>query len=340
MEISKRSIKRISIITTFALVGYILLYKSLHHHPSATTTTKTSSFAFEKNVGTLADPLKETDTPVYWHIPKASGSSMKAYYACMDLVLATQSGITQNHDQDEKLLVWKRSIEDGLPAKYVNVDATTEEGIARAKTLGLAKSGLADVIFTPIPAVATDMFDPKHHARFFALFRHPIERAVSIFYYHQVATHERGEGVYQPELADMTIQEWLGDNRRSGEAKNFLMKSILSKKSRDLIEDDLETAKEIIRTKFLVGLVSKMEESVERFDKYFGWYDHEKRPVCQEEAIQSGFNKNPHATIEKGSETWNALAEVNDYDMQIYDFILQLFQKQGELFGKYEVNVD
>mmetsp|Transcript_12450 Transcript_12450/g.16624 ORF Transcript_12450/g.16624 Transcript_12450/m.16624 type:complete len:340 (+) Transcript_12450:109-1128(+) len=339
MEISKRSIKRISIIAAFALIGYILLYESLHHPSATTTTTKTSSFAFETNVGTLADPLKETDTPVYWHIPKASGSSMKAYYACMDLVLATQSGITQNHDQDEKLLVWKRSIEDGLPAKYVNVDATTEEGIARAKTLGLAKSGLADVVFTPIPAVATDMFDPKHHARFFALFRHPIERAVSLFYYHQVAEWEKAGHVYRPELAGMTIEEWLLRQRRGGgDVKNFLMTIILNKNQ--FTSKDLEKAKEIIRTKFLVGLSSKMEESVDRFDTYFGWADNEKRPVCQEEAIQSGFNKNPHATIEKGSATWNALAEVNDYDMQIYDFILELFQKQGELFGKYEVNVD
>uniref|UniRef100_A0A7S1ZXA0 Sulfotransferase domain-containing protein n=1 Tax=Ditylum brightwellii TaxID=49249 RepID=A0A7S1ZXA0_9STRA len=331
MDISKRSVRKIAFLTIFALACFGFLWES--PNDAISRRASVTDDQYRQNAGYLSDPLKEKDTAVYWHIPKSSGSTMKIYYGCIGLTLATQSGTTAGHETDRTLQVWERTLPGWSPVKFVNVDTSKIEGVFRAKNLGLAESGLADVVFSPYPQTVTYMFTPSHQARFFALFRHPIERAVSLFYYQQVATWERTEGVYQPELADMTIQEWLGDNRRSGEAKNFLMKSILSKKSRDLIEDDLETAKEIIRTKFLVGLVSKMEESVERFDKYFGWYDHEKRPVCQEEAIKSGFNRNSHPPVEEGSETWNVLADYMSYDLQLYDYIVQLYEEQRELFG-------
>eukprot|EP00957_Ditylum_brightwellii_P086971 6619949-Ditylum_brightwellii.AAC.1 len=83
------------------------------------------------------------------------------------------------------------------------------EGIFRAKELGLAESGLADVVFSPSPPVASILFDLEHQARFFALFQHPIERAISTFYYHQIARWEENEKLLQPELVDVTIEEWL-----------------------------------------------------------------------------------------------------------------------------------
>mmetsp|Transcript_15529 Transcript_15529/g.22707 ORF Transcript_15529/g.22707 Transcript_15529/m.22707 type:complete len:346 (-) Transcript_15529:208-1245(-) len=330
--------KRIELVATFALVVvtcYGPLWGSL---PNNDTIRRRASKAISQdkllasNTGSVMEPLKESDTPVYWHIPKSSGTSMKRYYGCMGLTAASETGIIDGHDKDETIQVWQRGNEKFPGLKLVNVDTSTREGIARAKKLGLAQSGLADIVFAPLPSYALTMFDPDHKARFFALFRHPIERAVSLFYYHQVAEWEKAGHVYRPELAGMTIEEWLLRQRRGGgDVKNFLMTIILNKNQ--FTSKDLEKAKEIIRTKFLVGLSSKMEESVDRFDTYFGWVDNEKRPLCQEEAIKSGFNKNPHPPVEKGSKTWNILADYLSYDLQLYDYIVQLYEEQGELFG-------
>mmetsp|Transcript_22883 Transcript_22883/g.33240 ORF Transcript_22883/g.33240 Transcript_22883/m.33240 type:complete len:338 (+) Transcript_22883:96-1109(+) len=329
MENSKRSFRKIALVATFVLAGYTLLWESPNDIKGRRAVSVTDD-QYKQNVGNLSDPLKKRDTPLYWHIPKSSGSSMKVYYGCMGLTLVTQSGTTAGHEHDKTLQVWERTLPGWSPVKFVNVDTSKIEGVFRAKNLGLAESGLADVVFSPYPQTVTYMFTPSHQARFFALFRHPVERAVSLFYYHQVATWERNDYTYRPELVGMTIEEWLTKSSTAAEMKNPYMRSLLHKQRFN--DDDLEKAKDILRTKFLVGLTTKMEESVDRFDKYFGWYDNEKRSECKRKAIQKGVNKNPHDALKEDSKAWDILAEMNKWDLQLYEFIVQLYEEQGELF--------
>mmetsp|Transcript_16381 Transcript_16381/g.24291 ORF Transcript_16381/g.24291 Transcript_16381/m.24291 type:complete len:338 (+) Transcript_16381:141-1154(+) len=328
MDISKRSVRKIAFLTIFALACFGFLWES--PNDAISRRASVTDDQYRQNAGYLSDPLKEKDTAVYWHIPKSSGSTMKIYYGCIGLTLATQSGTTAGHETDRTLQVWERTLPGWSPVKFVNVDTSKIEGVFRAKNLGLAESGLADVVFSPFPPIATAMFTPSHQARFFALFRHPIERAVSLFYYHQVATWERNDYTYRPELVGMTIEEWLTKSSTAAEMKNPYMRSLLHKQRFN--DDDLEKAKDILRTKFLIGLTTNVEESVERFDKYFGWYDNEKRSECKRKAIQKGVNKNPHDALKEDSKAWDILAEMNKWDLQLYEFIVQLYEEQGELF--------
>lgn len=55
----------------------------------------------------------------------------------------------------------------------------------RAKKLGLAQSGLADLIVTTYVYEANDLFDTQHRGRLFSVFRHPVDRAISMFHYLQ-----------------------------------------------------------------------------------------------------------------------------------------------------------
>lgn len=51
-------------------------------------------------------------------------------------------------------------------SQYINVDTTTPEGIRRAGRLGLATSGLADVIISPrFHAVTSQIFNPSNPGR-------------------------------------------------------------------------------------------------------------------------------------------------------------------------------
>ena len=73
---------------------------------------------------------------------------------------------------------------------FINVDTTTLEGVKRAERMGFADSGLGDVAVAPFIYELNDMFTPKVNGRLFTVFRHPIERAVSMFYYIQQAEWE------------------------------------------------------------------------------------------------------------------------------------------------------
>eukprot|EP00957_Ditylum_brightwellii_P151027 11500251-Ditylum_brightwellii.AAC.1 len=97
-----RSKEYIQIVVFFMLGGAsVLLTKSIAKVVPLETTTKAFEFpaGIENNIGNFVSPLTKLDTAIYWHIPKASGSSMKNYYGCMGLVTASQVGL-DGHEQD------------------------------------------------------------------------------------------------------------------------------------------------------------------------------------------------------------------------------------------------
>jgi hypothetical protein len=74
-------------------------------------------------------------------------------------------------------------VDSGDGRLYVNVDITTPSGIQNAADRGFASSNLADVLFTPLLVEATSKLLSKQNdnkGRLFAVFRHPVDRVVSI----------------------------------------------------------------------------------------------------------------------------------------------------------------
>jgi len=130
------------------------------------------------------DPHEDTDQPVFWHIPKAGGSTIKDIMGtCHRFTQASEAGIVDGHDQDTVIAV----VRPGNLSPFVNVDTTKIPGIERAKSLGLAESNLADFIVSPHIRELEQIFTPKARGRLFGIFRHPVDRAVSMFYYTQIA---------------------------------------------------------------------------------------------------------------------------------------------------------
>ena len=141
-------------------------------------------------------------TPVYWRVPKAGGTTAQVVLArCLGLVVASESGpvieASQRRDNvtaggggprvpPERL----RVVQEGRQ-RFVNVDVTTKRGILEAKGLDPMGSGLVDVALAPelLPFVA-HLLDGSRgvRGRAFALFRHPVERFASMFYYLQTVS--------------------------------------------------------------------------------------------------------------------------------------------------------
>lgn len=90
---------------------------------------------------------------------------------------------------------------------------------------------------------------------------------------------------------------------------------------------------EVVRTKFLVGLMTQIEPTMARFEKFFRWTYHVNPPnqeACRERLMSGGSNSNKanKKPIEEGDEAWNLLALQNNFDLELYKYIEQLFVEQ------------
>jgi len=277
-----------------------------------------------ENIADVGSLQRGTDTPIYWHILKSGGTTMKHVFGqCLNLVVADE----KNHGEENNLhIVW----EEGN--QYVNVDTSTPHGIERAGAMHLAQSGMVDVVITPHVHEMANIFDPGHKGKLFALIRHPIDRAVSMFYYLQTATWEPS---YDPSLQHMTLEQYAHSDKVE---ENWMTRFLVNKKSEPLGPQDVVLAREILRTKFAVGLLSRINDSMDRFAQVFGWdISQPERRVCIQSLLTNGVNRHEHPEIERGGEIWNAFLENNRYDVELYMYTVQLFQEQGTGLGLQDI---
>lgn len=248
-------------------------------------------------------PDFSTETVLFWHIPKSGGSTAKSFFNCLGM----------------------RRVVKSLPSDIISY-----------KEMGLVGSKNVDVIFSSRPALAIEhLFDAEHKARALAIFRHPVERLISKFYYLQTANWEKS---FSPEWKGMHIAEWAQCCNTDNEQ---MVKQLAGKPQRDTAtEADLLHAKRTIKQRFVVGLMEEMEESIHRFNIVMGIDDKtEKRPKrCMRSYFGKGLmkvNSNSHPPVQRGSRAWNLIAERNPYDIKLYEFVVGLFRSQKRLADFY-----
>jgi hypothetical protein len=105
-----------------------------------------------------------------------------------------------------------------------------------------------------------------------------------------------------------------------------------------LSEQHMTLAKDILRTKFVIGIYDKMEKSMEHFEKYFGWkvLSNSYREKCVHDHITDFVQKNDvsEEMPPKGSKEYNALLDLNHFDVELYRYAKILFMEQAGHFGK------
>ena len=281
--------------------------------------TTTSNISYLKSESTLLPwahynlrsvqerPDPSSETALFWHVPKSGGTTAKQIYQCMGLTMTIRVGVDPRygHDQSDELVVFKPI--EGKDWKTVNVDTISEKGILRAEKMGLVQSGKADIIFAmDLNFAANHLFDRINKGRAMAIFRNPVDRLVSKFYYLQTATWER---TYKPEWADMSIIEWAEKHNLD---ENFLVKKILGKQLTDEASmADLIIAKEIVRRRFIVGLLDEMEESIYRFNVMLGVDESDaKNKECMNELFGTTKDEGDKSNEADAAETENAV-EIN-----------------------------
>ena len=222
----------------------------------------------------------------------------------------------------------KLSVCKSEAGRFVNVDPSDHHGIRRAERMGLVPSEKADVVVSSRLLHAATLFDEQHKGRFFTILRHPIERAVSMFYYLQEATWER---TYRPEYKGMTLLDYAALPDTSS---NWMVRWLTGKNSDPYLgREDLEFAKLLILKKFLVLLTHDMKSSVKRLMYYMDW-ELEDRVLketkdCITENTRKAHNKGQHGMPEKDSPEYKALAAMNEYDIELYEFVEKLYAEQA-----------
>lgn len=274
--------------------------------------------------------LKESNinigvTPFYWHIPKAGGTTVQDdYVECFALVEASELG---RNDQENDL----KLVEINGGNYHVNVDTSILPGILHAAELNLVPSRMAEIIFSPLlHESSTHLFSPNFQGQMFAMFRHPVDRVVSLFYYLRSATWEP---TYNPALQNMTLHEYAESELAEN---NFMVRSLVDKMEGELNMFDLEVAKEILKKKCLVGLLDRWEASIDRFDTFFGFQPdgdrHEQAVQCRKTLrSRGGSNRHRHPTINRTSLVYAILKRENTLDLILYEYIRLLFLEQEQL---------
>ena len=245
-----------------------------------------------------------SETPLFWVVPKSGASLiMDAMSSCSAQVLAGEYG-TAEHSADADL----KFIYNGK-LKYVNVETFTTAGIGRAKEVGLVKSRKADVIASPLFLESLQLFDDTYRARPFTLIRHPIYRAESMFEKHKKENPK--------------LKENLSSYARSRYVENnYLVRYLSGDIEGDIDEKNLKVAKEVLK-RFVIGIAEDLDKSMKRFQKYFGFPVNAK---CDKGKLHKKLGRQE---VKEGSVAWNLLMHQNKFDMELYKYATELFERQG-----------
>ncbi|GKY93374.1 hypothetical protein MPSEU_000305000 [Mayamaea pseudoterrestris] len=287
-----------------------------HHDEELDWQPPINSSETFSHLAPVSSQVSNTSTPLFWHVVKSGGTSMKAFGSCLRLVVAGQKG-----SQKESSL--EVMVKSGSP--FVNVNACTLPGLRKAHDLGFAQSQPAQVIYSPFLRDAIQLlFDETHQARVFALLRHPVDRVVSLFYYLQHATWEK---TYDPSLKNMTLLEYANEYP----SDNTLVRILTNNGVAKLTNDDLQLAKYYLSQYVLVGLTNRVDESVDRFGQAFGWRSSARWNHCRTRA-KKGQNRYEHPQLTDQDEAYRVLANKHAYDIELYEYAEQLFEEQKVMF--------
>lgn len=215
---------------------------------------------------------------------------------------------------------------------FLNVDPSTPLGIEHASELGLIPSRMADVVISPHLYLSTKLFDAKHKGRLFTFLRHPIDRLVSLYYFLRVPEQNEIGEIASAAVAssssgvknanNMTLEAFALSS-----TDNWHVRMLTNTLSGPVTVTHLDVAKEILRTKFLIGLLEKKTESLRRIETYFGWKIPSKvAQTCKNDMFYfEPLSKNPHPPMESDSSEVRIFLTRNQLDMELYQYAKLLF---------------
>mmetsp|Transcript_28892 Transcript_28892/g.61005 ORF Transcript_28892/g.61005 Transcript_28892/m.61005 type:complete len:502 (+) Transcript_28892:132-1637(+) len=278
----------------------------------------------------LVDVFREQYNPLHnklflWHIPRSGMTTMKRVASyCLGLTLASEAGKSETVGRSVNEIRLVEGL-DGL--RFAAVDLSNPDGIAHAKALNVGKSDAIDVVSSPYLWESAALFDQEKKGYMVAMFRHPIERAVSLYY------SMRKDEQYKNQVGSLiSIEQYA---KSSLVENNWMTRFLSNALSGELTPQHEAIAKEVLRTKCIVGLIRDKTETMRRLEMFFNLKAIERsnrREECKEKLLYWDWpGKNKHEPV-VGGEAWNILFKQNTFDLRLYEYAEKLFEAQRKLF--------
>lgn len=269
----------------------------------------------------ISKPLKKSDVPFFWHIPKSGGSTVKNI---LDQCYGLKQAKKIQGQPKETLEVF---------GNYVNLDTATPEGIKLAAYVGLVPSKLADVIVSGRIYNAQNLFNINQRPRMFTLLRHPFHRIYSNYRYLKKAKWESAFQHFSKHFSNSTFLDYI--HRMNG--NNMMTSALTDVPNADITDETVEQATQILAQKCLVGLMDEFNVSIYRFQTYFGWKISENKKGCISRLVyEKPINSNRQnetdtlpKTLSENSREWGLLSVTNKYDLKLYNNAKKIFFTQG-----------
>jgi hypothetical protein len=254
---------------------------------------------------------------------------------CLGLVQASRADLKDiTNPNDQLSLIWSNG------RKYVNVDVTTTTGIDRAYSMGLVTSGIADVIYSPLLHDASSLFSSKKQARLFVMMRHPVEAQFARFRYlrstSSIYMPERQDELTKMSYEEFATSEFVDDN--------WMTRALVHKMYGEVLTpQDMETAKEVLRRKAVIGLYDAPLISLKKYARYFNWdhlrtggYFTDDTEKCFKNSIEVAKSKDEvlgalnliDDDAKDGSDAWKAILKRNQFDYELYMYGQRLYKYQ------------
>lgn len=167
--------------------------------------------------------------------------------------------------------------------------------------------------------------------KLFILFSHPLERMLTLYY----SARDPGCTSFDPALEYVSLHEfatWPEDRPEF----NFITKSLLTRgdgliASDQITLEDFQLAKEILLSKAMVLLLDDKLGSWAKVATWMKWNEDKKARKCVDSVLLMDWPKVNHPTFEKESNTSVALLQRNQWDLQLFEFAVELYQQQTNL---------
>ena len=171
------------------------------------------------------------------------------------------------------------------------------------------------ILITPmIYDTCSQLSQSKVKGKLFAVFRHPVDRILSMT-----------AGIQSSQQ-----KSWIQASQ-----SNYMTRMLTdSNNGQELTEFHLKAAMDILEQSCLVGLYNDLYASVSMFERNFHWLNdtsssirNQTNPACVKDVLRD--IPNPNIALE--SEAARTIKDQNMWDIKLYQFVQELYRRQKSL---------
>lgn len=297
-----------------------------------TSSAAVSLPAWTKNLKDIWEPIADEDTPLLWAVPRTGAIALNDIFTyCLGLRMANHRGA---YTTNETVDVYEYGSDRNLPniPKLVNVRTNTKAWIDKCEERNLIEAQVTDMFISPWLTQAAEQLFKTYKARGFVMMRNPVKRIVDEFYFHQ---HSTQRGDWNVDKAAMALHQYISSEYM---VENLVTRTLLKKEEDfDISAAEMEVAKEILRTKFIVGIHEWFDISILRFERFFGY---EKRynvlsnltiNNCHYHSLLYAHHVGNHPYVPNTEEIHEVVYKRNWADFELYQYAKNLFAYQEKL---------